>query len=350
MPRNYKIKTRDHFASPTQTALDVPLTASHRDAADTIPDTTTSAELQDNSQGYALPEALEADAVGGEMRESHVDAVTLYLNQVGYRSLLSARQEVELARRIRTGCTESRNAMIEANLRLVVAMAKRYQNKGLSLLDLVEEGNLGLIRAVQKYDHRLGNRFSTYATWWIKQAIDRALMNHASTIRLPIHVQKELNGLHKSVRELEFRLGREPGEEELAQHLGKTIDEVARLRNLNVSVCSADEPILEDVEIPLVDTFVSEPCVQPEVLLETRDIRQSIGSWLGRLSKKHREILERRFGLGGHASATLEEVGKEVGLTRERVRQLQIEGLAKLRRILEREGLSVDCLRDPGEE
>src|SRR5690606_3252087 len=133
--------------------------------------------------------------------------------------------EVELAKKIRAGCTASRNVMIEANLRLVVAMAKRYQNKGLSLLDLVEEGNLGLIRAVEKYDHRMGNRFSTYATWWIKQAIDRALMNHSSTIRMPIHVQKELNALHRMARELELRLGREPRDEEVAEKLGKTIDE-----------------------------------------------------------------------------------------------------------------------------
>lgn len=340
MPRSRKFNCSD-FSSRSACHSASGAGAQHPGPQGGVPDS-----LQDKFQDYAVTDA----AAAAESRESHVDAVTQYLNQVGYRSLLSASQEVELAKKIRAGCHESRNAMIEANLRLVVAMAKRYQNKGLSLLDLVEEGNLGLIRAVEKYDHRMGNRFSTYATWWIKQAIDRALMNHASTIRLPIHVQKELHNLHKADRDLETRLGRVAEEQEVAEQLGKSIAEVARLRNLNVTVCSADEPILEDVGIPLVDTFVSEPGVQPEVMLESRDIKQSISGWLGRLSRKHREILERRFGLGGHASATLEEVGKEVGLTRERVRQLQLEGLAKLRRILEREGLSVDCLRDPGED
>ena len=307
--------------------------------------------LHDGAQAYALADlGAEEFQAPEQRREIQLDNVTFYLNQVGYRSLLSARQEVELAKKIQAGCRESRNAMIEANLRLVVAMAKRYQNKGLSLLDLVEEGNLGLIRAVEKYDYRMGNRFSTYATRWIKQAIDRALMNHTSTIRLPIHVQKEIHILHKATRELELRLGREPGEEEVASHLGRSCADVARLRATNITVCSADEPILDGVDIPLVDTFVSSATVQPDVVLEARDLLHHIGGWLSRLSAKHRDILERRFGLGGHAGATLEEVGREVGLTRERVRQLQMEGLAKLRRILEREGLSVECLRDPDEE
>lgn len=307
--------------------------------------------LHDGAQSYALADWAPVESLPAEQRrETQLDNVTLYLNQVGYRALLSARQEVELAKKIQAGCRESRNAMIEANLRLVVAMAKRYQNKGLSLLDLVEEGNLGLIRAVEKYDYRMGNRFSTYATWWIKQAIDRALMNHTSTIRLPIHVQKELHVLHKATRELELRLGREPGEEEVANHLGRSCADVARLRATNVTVCSADEPILDGVDIPLVDTIVSSATVQPDVVLEMHDLLHQVGGWLARLSVKHRDILERRFGLGGHAGATLEEVGREVGLTRERVRQLQMEALAKLRRILEREGLSVECLRDPDEE
>lgn len=346
MPRSHKLPLPRH-SSHNLASGDL---SSEPESRQSLQQSDDDSVLHDSAQAYALPHTGDGESVSGEQRESQLDAVTQYLNQVGYRSLLSARQEVELARKIRAGCTASRNVMIEANLRLVVAMAKRYQNKGLSLLDLVEEGNLGLIRAVEKYDHRMGNRFSTYATWWIKQAIDRALMNHSSTIRMPIHVQKELNALHRMARELELRLGREPRDEEVAEQLGKTIDEVAKLRNLNVTVCSADEPILEDIEIPLVDTLVSGPAVQPDVVLEERDIKASIGNWMARLSRKHREILERRFGLGGHASATLEEVGREVGLTRERVRQLQMEGLAKLRRILEREGLSVDCLREPGED
>lgn len=278
--------------------------------------------------------------------EHTTDATTLYLNEIGFRSLLTAEQELLLAKEVSEGNAESKKKMIESNLRLVVAIAKRYQGRGLSLLDMIEEGNLGLIRAVEKFNYALGFRFSTYATWWIKQAIDRGLMNQASTIRLPIHIVKDINQCLKIKQHLEDLLGKEPTLEELASYMGKSVRFVRKLINFNVSVCSADSLLQEDTELTLLDTFASDPAAEPQAILETEDINQSVLQWLDRLSDKHREVVQRRFGLHGFESATLEEVGKEVGLTRERVRQLQIEALAKLRRMLEREGLSGDCFED----
>lgn len=274
------------------------------------------------------------------------DPVTLYLNEIGNTALLSMEEELQLAREASEGNLGSKNRMIEANLRLVVAIAKRYQGRGLGLLDLVEEGNLGLIRAVEKFDHLLGFRFSTYATWWIKQAIDRALMNQADTIRTPIHVVKEIWHYQKTAGQLAAVLGREPTPEELAPHLGKSPRAIRKLLNSRISICSADHPLVEDADVTLIDTFCDAGSSRPDTILEAHNILHSMEQWLGRLSGKHRDVLQRRFGLNGHQGATLEEVGRQVGLTRERVRQLQIEALEKLRRMMEREGLSLDCFRE----
>lgn len=274
------------------------------------------------------------------------DPVTLYLNEIGNTALLSVVEELQLARETSAGSLASKNRMIEANLRLVVAIAKRYQGRGLGLMDLVEEGNLGLIRAVEKFDHAMGYRFSTYATWWIKQAIDRALMNQADTIRTPIHVVKEIWQCQRQITQLTALLGREPTPEELAPHLGKSPRAVRKLLNGRITVCSADHPLTEDAEVSLLDTFTDGAGSRPDAILEADDLLQSMEQWLGRLSHKHRDVLQRRFGLNGHQGATLEEVGQQVGLTRERVRQLQIEALEKLRRMMEREGLSPDCFRE----
>jgi RNA polymerase nonessential primary-like sigma factor len=274
------------------------------------------------------------------------DSITLYLNEIGNKPLLSIEDEVRLAREVSAGSLASKNRMIEANLRLVVAIAKRYIGRGLGLLDLVEEGNLGLIRAVEKFDHSRGCRFSTYATWWIKQCIDRALMNQAETIRTPIHVAKEIWTCQKLASQLTAVLGREPTCDELAAHLGKSPRAVRKLLGGRVSVCSADHPLVDDADVALIDTFRDAASSQPHAILEISNILQSMEQWLGRLSVKHRDVLQRRFGLNGHSEATLEEVGRQVGLTRERVRQLQIEALEKLRRMMEREGLSPDCFRE----
>jgi len=274
------------------------------------------------------------------------DATTLYLNEIGFMTLLTAEQEVQLAREVVQGNRESRCRMIEANLRLVVAVAKRYQGRGLSLLDLIEEGNLGLIRAVEKFDPELGYRFSTYATWWIKQNMDRALMNQANTIRLPIHVLKDMTNCVRTVVALREAMAREPTPAEVATRMQKPEKAIRTLMENQISICSTDQPISENGDVFLLDTVASADEYEPLVQLEESDIQQNVDQWLDRLSVKHRDILARRFGLRGYESATLEEVGKEVGLTRERVRQLQIEALLKLRRILEREGFSADCLKN----
>lgn len=275
-----------------------------------------------------------------------VDPTTLYLNEIGYTPLLNAEQEVQLARRVLTGDTDCKKRMIEANLRLVVAIAKRYQNRGLSLLDLIAEGNLGLIRAVEKFDPELGYRFSTYATWWIKQTIDRALMNQARTIRLPIHVLKDLGQCLKTVEQLRERDGREPPLELLATELGKPLKVVKKLLQFNTRIYSANVPAQDSVDSTLLDSLPDDAIGDPQLILQEENLQDSVEQWLGRLSDRQSEVVARRFGLRGYESGTLEDVGKEIGLTRERVRQIQIEALTKLRRILEREGFSADCLKD----
>ncbi len=276
--------------------------------------------------------------------EAERDATRIYLNEIGFTPLLTPEEEIMYGRLARKGDMAARSKMIEANLRLVVKIARRYMNRGLALLDLIEEGNIGLIRAVEKFDPEKGFRFSTYATWWIKQTIDRAIMNQTRTIRLPIHVIKEINIYIRAARELSQILDREPTPEDVAQHLDKPIDEVKRMLGLNERVTSVDTPRGGDSEKSLLDTIPDEQNPDPSTLLQDADIVQHLDLWLSRLNKKQRMVVERRFGLDGNESATLEQVGAEVGITRERVRQIQIEALHRLREILEQEGFSVDSL------
>ena len=278
--------------------------------------------------------------------EVSTDATTLYLKEIGCTVLLSAEQEVKLAREVVQGNADSKRLMIESNLRLVVALAKRYQNRGLSLLDLIEEGNLGLIRAVEKFDPELGFRFSTYATWWIKQNIDRALMNQGRTIRLPIHVMKDMSSYLKAAEGLREQQGKEPAIEAIAEKMGASIKTVRKLQRYNTHICSADLPLTDSADSTLLDTLPDSRESEPELLLQEQNLQAKIAIWLERLSEKQREVVARRFGLSGYESSTLEDVGREVGITRERVRQIQIEALGKLRRMLEREGFSADCLKE----
>ncbi len=273
-----------------------------------------------------------------------LDATQLYLNEIGFSPLLTPEEEVHFARLAQKGDPAGRKRMIESNLRLVVKIARRYVNRGLSLLDLIEEGNLGLIRAVEKFDPERGFRFSTYSTWWIRQTIERAIMNQTRTIRLPIHVVKELNVYLRAARELTQKLDHEPSAEEIANLLEKPVGEVKRMLGLNERVSSVDVSLGPDSDKTLLDTLTDDRPTDPCELLQDDDLSQSIDQWLSDLTDKQREVVVRRFGLRGHESCTLEEVGQEIGLTRERVRQIQVEALKRLREILEKNGLSSDAL------
>ena len=273
-----------------------------------------------------------------------LDATQLYLGEIGYSPLLTAEEEVYFARRALRGDVASRRRMIESNLRLVVKIARRYSNRGLALLDLIEEGNLGLIRAVEKFDPERGFRFSTYATWWIRQTIERAIMNQTRTIRLPIHIVKELNVYLRTARELSHKLDHEPSAEEIAEQLDKPVDDVSRMLRLNERITSVDTPLGGDSEKALLDILADEKDNGPEDTTQDDDMKQSIVKWLFELNAKQREVLARRFGLLGYEAATLEDVGREIGLTRERVRQIQVEGLRRLREILQTQGLNIEAL------
>ncbi len=279
-----------------------------------------------------------------DLSDRDLDATRLYLGEIGFSPLLSAAEEVTIARRIQKGDQDARRHMIESNLRLVVKIARRYLNRGLALLDLIEEGNLGLIRAVEKFDPERGFRFSTYATWWIRQTIERGIMNQTRTIRLPIHVVKEINVYLRAARHLAQSLDHEPRPEEVAQMLDKPIEDVKRMMGLNERVTSVDVPLGRDSDKTLIDAIPDEYNPDPSVLLQDEDMQQCIESWLGQLTAKQREVVERRFGLRGLDVATLEEVGNVLGVTRERVRQIQIEALKRLRGVMEREGFSVDTI------
>ncbi len=277
--------------------------------------------------------------------QKNFDATQLYLTEIGFSPLLSAEQEVTFARLARSGDQQARCRMIESNLRLVVKIARRYSNRGMALLDLVEEGNLGLIRAVEKFDPELGFRFSTYATWWIRQTIERAIMNQTRTIRLPIHVVKELNSYLRAARELSQTLDHEPTAEDIAERMEVSVAEVTKMLRLNERITSVDTPLGGDSnDKSLVDILSDEHHQGPEGILQDNDLREHIIAWLNSLSSKQREVLARRFGLLGHEPATLEDVGREIGLTRERVRQIQVEALRRLRDLMRQQGLSLDAL------
>jgi RNA polymerase nonessential primary-like sigma factor len=283
---------------------------------------------------------------GGRYYTGHkqLDATQLYLNEIGFSPLLTPEEEVYYARLAQKGEESGRKRMIESNLRLVVKISRRYVNRGLTLLDLIEEGNLGLIRAVEKFDPERGFRFSTYATWWIRQTIERAIMNQTRTIRLPIHVVKELNLYLRAARELTQKLDHEPSAEEIARVVDKPVADVKRMLGLNERVTSVDTPMGINGDKSLLDTVADEGASDPAEVLQEDNMRGCIDRWIDQLSDKQQEVLARRFGLRGYNTCTLEEVGREIGLTRERVRQIQVEALRRLRELMEKEGLSGETI------
>ena len=304
-------------------------------------------EAAEEAPPKATTEDEEPETSGrrsGDVYYSHADATRIYLKEIGFSPLLSAEEEVFFARKAQKGDGKARKRMIESNLRLVVKIARRYMNRGLSLLDLIEEGNLGLIRAVEKFDPERGFRFSTYATWWIRQTIERGIMNQTRTIRLPVHVLKEINIYQRAARYLAQKLDHEPSPEEVANLLDKPVEDVKSMLGLNERVASVDAPLDDDPDRSLLDAIADERTPDPEKVLQRDDLQQLIQQWLDELNDKQREVVERRFGLNHREISTLEEVGADIGVTRERVRQIQVEALKRLRVILEKAGYSVDSL------
>lgn len=293
--------------------------------------------------GRPVSERMEASDVA-PIRDTP-EALSLYLGEIGRARLLSAAEEVELGRRVLTGDEAARRRMIESNLRLVVSIARRYVNRGLQLADLVEEGNIGLMHAVGKFDPERGFRFSTYASWWIRQAIERAIMNQARTIRVPVHVGKELALYLRAARELAHKLDREPTVQDISSLTEQSVDEVRRLQGLLTRVESLDDPLRED-EQTLLDTVADPAAENPLSRVSSDDLHARLEGMLGELSVRQREVLVRRFGLGDNDAASLDEVGSAIGVTRERVRQIQEEALRRLKRAFVDLGLNLSDTLD----
>jgi RNA polymerase nonessential primary-like sigma factor len=306
---------------------------------------------EDRDDEEALDEEREEELDGGLepevdqfATEFQADATQIYLNQLGKRHLLSAEEERTLAQAAKNDDFSARQRMIEHNLRLVVNIAKHYINRGLPLLDLIEEGNLGLIHALEKFDPERGFRFSTYATWWIRQNIERAIMNQSRTIRLPVHVIKELNVYLRALRFLEARSAKEPAAEDVASLLGRPVEEVRRVLNLNERMASLDAPLDIDPMLTIGESIPDDNSLSPDEMLEQSEILEHMEDWLSQLNDKQRWVIERRYGLNGQEIGTLEELAENMNLTRERVRQIQLEALNCLRKIVRRKGVTRDLL------
>ncbi len=265
------------------------------------------------------------------------DVTRIYLGEIGRAKLLTAEEEQTLARAARRGCMASRQRMIECNLRLVVKVARGYINRGLPLLDLIEEGNLGLIRAVEKFDPDKGFRFSTYATWWIRQSVERSIMNQCRTVRLPIHVIRELTNYLRTTREMEQEMGRHPGVEEVADKLDKTSHALYALFGFNEPSSAADNSSPNSAAV--LEAIADDQSRNPENEYAEKAAGELLGHWLNLLPTQQRIVVEHRFGLHGQGRRTLEEVGELLGVTRERVRQVQLAALTRLREISKREGV-----------
>jgi RNA polymerase nonessential primary-like sigma factor len=284
------------------------------------------------------------DLASAILHEPQVDVTQLYLNEIGQAPLLNAEEEAALARRVVQGDFEARQTMIERNLRLVVNIAKHYANRGLALLDLVEEGNLGLIHALEKFDPERGFRFSTYATWWIRQNIERAIMNQSRTIRLPVHVIKELNIYLRAQRHLETHGVTDATSDDIAALTGHPVEDVRRIMQLNERVASLDAPLDVDPSLSLGEAIADDNAHLPDEMLQLEEIEHHVHEWLKLLNDKQRWVIERRFGLNNFEACTLEDLAVELQVTRERVRQIQMESLRVLRQMLRRSGVSKDQL------
>ena len=290
---------------------------------------------------------IKKQSKNGEYSSSEHDNISIYLKEIGFYSLLTFEQELSLGRRIQQHQDkDAQREMVQANLRLVVKIAKGYLHHGLGFLDLIEEGNLGLIHATTKYDPERGYRFSTYATWWIRQYMERGISNQGRTVRLPVHISKEIATYVSATRKLTIKLKREPNAKDISEHLDKPEATIKHMLNLGESIASIDAPLNKDIDKNLLDSLLDESLPSPDSLLQHEDVQHHIDKWLNLLTPRQQHIIVRRFGLQDHEAETLEQVGQALNITRERVRQIQIEALKKLRKILAKENSSWDIFSE----
>ena len=291
----------------------------------------TRVETVDEVRSQVVPaEEDEQAELDDEATEISTDALQLFLNEIGRHKLLTAAQEIGLAKRIERGDHRAKQEMVEANLRLVVSIAKRYRNQGLPFLDLIQEGTIGLVRAAEKFDHRKGFKFSTYATWWIRQAAARAIADKARTIRMPVHVVDRLNKIVRSERRLRAELGREPSTAEIARDLDLASEQVESIKRTAQTPVSLQKPVGDDEESELVHFITDESEPLPDEAAEVTLRNEALTEILGTLSDRERRVLELRYGLNGEHPRTLDEVGVAFNVTRERIRQIESQSLKKL--------------------
>lgn len=307
-------------------------------------------DREDDDAEGPLPDADDVNPVEEELLESalpdeqHVDVTQMYLGEIGHSALLSAEEERALTNRVIQGDFAARQKMIVCNLRLVVNIAKRYNHRGLTFLDLIEEGNLGLIHALEKFEPDRGFRFSTYATWWIRQNIERAIMEQSRTIRLPVHIVKAINVILRARRHLLLHGQMEANEADIAKLVDLPIEEIRHLLRLNDKIISLDAPLEMGTDLTIGDALPDEYGELPDIALEKVEAQAFIGIWLEQLAPKQRWVIERRFGLNDQDIQTLEQLADELEVSRERVRQIQTEALQLLRKFLHRKGMDKAAL------